>query len=137
MIILTITFFISVCKLFKKLRSKACPHFGIFQRAFAFSAICECKCSAEYAQVLDTPLENVSPHLFLCLSKLFKNCDHDYTLQGSNNFVKLILCYYRFPSLLPLVTPESTAKEIISAVRKNLLETSIPSPLLVINNVFR
>lgn len=42
-----------------------------------------------------------------------------------------------FPSLLPLVTPESTAKEIISAVRKNVLEQSIPSPLLLINNVFR
>ncbi|XP_015373874.1 PREDICTED: 17-beta-hydroxysteroid dehydrogenase 13-like [Diuraphis noxia] len=43
----------------------------------------------------------------------------------------------RFPGLLPLVTPESTAREIISAVKKNLLEQSIPSPLLVINNIFR
>ncbi|KAE9538812.1 hypothetical protein AGLY_005394 [Aphis glycines] len=43
----------------------------------------------------------------------------------------------RFPSLLPLVTPESTAKEIISAVKKNLVQHSIPSPLLVINNIFR
>ncbi|VVC40028.1 Hypothetical protein CINCED_3A020406 [Cinara cedri] len=43
----------------------------------------------------------------------------------------------RFPSLLPLVTPESTAKTIISAVRKNLLELSIPGPLLLINHIFR
>lgn len=49
----------------------------------------------------------------------------------------LWLNYNSFPSLLPLVTPESTAKEIISAVKKNLLERSIPSPLLVINNIFR
>ncbi|XP_050440864.1 short-chain dehydrogenase/reductase family 16C member 6-like [Adelges cooleyi] len=43
----------------------------------------------------------------------------------------------RFPSLLPLVTPESTAKEIISAVRRDYLETTIPSSLLLINNIFR
>jgi len=43
----------------------------------------------------------------------------------------------RFPSLLPIVTPESTAQEIISAVKKNVMEQSIPSPLLLLNNVFR
>lgn len=43
----------------------------------------------------------------------------------------------RFPSLLPLIPPESTAQEIISAVKKNVLEQSIPSSLLMINNVFR
>ncbi|XP_022178842.1 short-chain dehydrogenase/reductase family 16C member 6-like isoform X2 [Myzus persicae] len=43
----------------------------------------------------------------------------------------------RFPSLLPLVTPEATAKEIISAVRRNLFEHSIPSSLLAFNNIFR
>ncbi|CAI6359822.1 unnamed protein product [Macrosiphum euphorbiae] len=43
----------------------------------------------------------------------------------------------RFPSLLPLVTAESTAKEIITAVRKNLFEHSIPRSLLTFNNVFR
>ncbi|XP_050522464.1 short-chain dehydrogenase/reductase family 16C member 6-like [Daktulosphaira vitifoliae] len=43
----------------------------------------------------------------------------------------------RFPSLLPIVTPESAAKEIISAMRRDCLEISIPSPLLRINNIFR
>ncbi|XP_025416545.1 epidermal retinol dehydrogenase 2-like [Sipha flava] len=43
----------------------------------------------------------------------------------------------RFPNLLPLMTPESTAKEIITAVRRNELEHSVPNTLLGINNIFR
>ncbi|XP_022201703.1 epidermal retinol dehydrogenase 2 [Nilaparvata lugens] len=43
----------------------------------------------------------------------------------------------RFPSLLGLVPPPEAARQIVTAVRRESLEVSIPSHLLFVNNLFR
>lgn len=43
----------------------------------------------------------------------------------------------RFPSILSMVKPKEAARQIIQAARRNVLEHSIPSTLLGINNFFR
>lgn len=43
----------------------------------------------------------------------------------------------RFPSILSMVKPKEAARQIIQAARRDLMEHSIPSTLLGINNFFR
>lgn len=48
-----------------------------------------------------------------------------------------IFFFGRFPSILSLVKPKEAARQIIQAARRNVMEHSIPSTLLGINNFFR
>lgn len=43
----------------------------------------------------------------------------------------------RFPSLMGVVSPQEASRQIVTAVRRNIPEVSIPSHLLTVNNVFR
>uniref|UniRef100_A0A1B6LN12 Uncharacterized protein n=1 Tax=Graphocephala atropunctata TaxID=36148 RepID=A0A1B6LN12_9HEMI len=43
----------------------------------------------------------------------------------------------RFPTLLGIVSPQEAARQIIQAMRKDVIEMSIPSGLLTVNYVFR
>ncbi|XP_075217690.1 epidermal retinol dehydrogenase 2-like isoform X2 [Lycorma delicatula] len=43
----------------------------------------------------------------------------------------------RFPTLMGVVSPQEAANQIVTAVRRNYNEASIPGHLLTVNNVFR